>query len=107
MRIAVDDPPLRGLERELDPGLLGERTGGLEGARRKLGEVRLPELDLERARGDPCEQQQVADEAELAAGIALYDGEEAPSLVTQVLGLDLGEELRVADDRGQRGAQLM
>ena len=98
---------LRRLQRELDPGLLGDRPRGLERARRELGEVGLPELDLERAGGDLGQQQQVADEAELAARVALDDLEEAPPLVAQVLGLDLGEELRVADDRGQRGAQLV
>ena len=90
---------------ELDPGSLRARRRLLDGLGDEAFEIGLAVLDPEAPGLDPGQHQQVANEAELAARVAVDHLEELAAFLAEALALDLGEELGVADDRNASGVR--
>lgn len=89
------------------PGRLDRRADRL--ARRVDDVLDLHRADGERqgARLDPGEREQVLDEVEQAAAVAVDDADDLAFGRAEGAGVRVGEDLRVAADAGQRGAQLV
>ena len=110
MRIAVDRPGTASRTRARARPRPARRAGRRP---RAVARRELAEVGLARARSRTCPAVILVSSSRSPTRlssrrrVALDHLDEPPSLLAQVLGLDLGEELGVADDRGQRGAQLV
>ena len=85
---------------------LRPRARSLDRLRGQSREVDVADLQREASGLHMSDEQEVADEAQQAARIAVDDAEKAAVVGAQRVGV-LEHELEVADDRGQRRAQLM
>src|SRR5215207_1159173 len=70
-------------------------------------QVDLLDLDPEGPLLDPHQQQEVADQPHLALCVSPYDVEVSLTLLGQMFGLALRQQLPITDDRGQGRAQLV
>jgi hypothetical protein len=94
-----------GVETQVDAARVRGRPQDLDRLRGEIGEVDLLRLERELPGFDLRDEEQVAHEPQEPVGVAVHDLEEAPVLLREVGVVE--DELEVAGDRGQRGAQLV
>ena len=105
--VGFDDRHPRVLERQLDAAVLRGRLRRLDALADEPREVERLRLELELPRLQVADEEQVGHEAEQALGVAVDDAEEVLLLLGEFPHLAVQHRLDVADDRGQRRAQLV
>src|SRR5260370_22779929 len=91
---------------ESDGCLVAHRTQLLDGLSHELTYRQLSAARQQSAGLNPIEDEDVLDKAAQPDGVALDHAEHEPRVITQRADVSIEQQIELALDRGQRGAQL-